>query len=70
MTLSGDDELREVATLLFERGAQVCSPWGRSRAFACFGAAEVPKVDSKNRSDLRLVEGAEMTVDRPDRNRY
>lgn len=70
MALSGDDELREIAMMLFERGAQVRSPWARPMAFASFGAAEVLKVDSTNRSALRLVEATAMAVDRPDRNRY
>ena len=70
MALSGDDELSEIATMLFERGVQVRSPWARSMAFASFGAAEVLKVDSTNRSALRLVEAPAMAVDRSDRNRY
>jgi len=61
-----DEELRQRAVALFERGAPVRSPWPRAVAFAVLGASEVIASERSCEGARELVEAAVVVLDRPD----
>jgi hypothetical protein len=63
---SGDIDLVNAATELFNRSVQVVSPSLRSMAFAAFGAAEVLSVDPANEGAHAMVLSASTLLDRPE----
>ncbi len=63
---SGDIDLVNSATRLFNRSVRVISPSLRSMSFAAFGAAEVLTVDPANEGARTMVLNASTVLDRPE----
>ena len=62
---AGDESERDRALDLFERGAQVRSPWSRATAFAALGAFEVLRRDPSHQSARSLLSDALVRLSGP-----